>query len=108
MRAHDEEERRALRRFARWVAVLVVVASGGMGLALALGHVRVVLLIGAGHVVVSGALAGVWLPRLQRRRIEAEDHADPGSAARRRMKRLMGWTACALLVGSLILAAFLT
>ncbi|MFL5351953.1 RNA polymerase sigma factor [Archangium sp.] len=105
--AHDEEERRALRRFALWAAVQLVGVCGAMGLATALGHLRVALVLGAVQAIASGILAGIWLPRLQRRRIEAEERADPESAARRRAKRIVGWTACALTAGTLLLAAVL-
>lgn len=105
--AHDEEERRALRRFALWAAVHLALMCGAMGLATALGQIRLALVLGAVQAIASGSMAGIWLPRLQRRRIEAEDRGDPKSAARRRVKRIVGWTACVLMAGTLLLAAAL-
>ena len=108
--ARDDDERKGLRRL-RTVGIAVVLAfvmivslSARMfarGQMLAHGRWLAAGLIVA-YFATLFAMFEVWLPRIQRRRLEAEMREDPVSATRRRRRerigRIAGWSVTALLM----------
>lgn len=96
-RAHDDQERRELRRFMYASVATVIVTAIGFEL-----RARVTrsdwpdLLVFAGFTLVLASLHFVWLPRILRRRFEAEMREDPIRALARRQRErrgaAIGWT----------------
>lgn len=96
-RARDDEERAALRRFQRVAVAVVVVAAVGMQVAFVLTHSRwAPIAVFAAFIASLGWLYQVRLPRILRRRFEAEMREDPVAATRRRQRErfwaIVGWT----------------
>lgn len=95
--AHDDQERRELRRFKYAGMVTVIVTAIGFEV-----RSRVTtsdwpdLLVFAGFTLALASFHFVWLPRILQRRFEAEMRDDPVRAlARRRRERrgaIIGWT----------------
>lgn len=95
--AHDDQERRELRRFKYASIATVIVTAVGFEF-----RSRVTksdwpdLLIFAGFTLALASLHFVWLPRILRRRFEAEMRDDPSRAlaCRQRERRgaTIGWT----------------
>lgn len=95
--AHDDQERRDLRRFKNASAATVIVTAIGFEF-----RSRVTrsdwpdLLIFAGFTLALASLHFVWLPRILRRRFEAEMREDPIRALARRQRErrgaTIGWT----------------
>lgn len=105
--AYDDEERRALGRLKR-VNTLTTFA-GAFGIAAAPRFTESPagpILAFAGFIATLLAIHEIWLPRILRRRYDAEMRADPARAlsARRRERigKAIGWT-MALLVGGAVL-----
>ncbi len=95
--AYDDEERRALNRLKLVAVATTIAGAGGISVGLRLTHSPVGPLVAFSLFVLS--LAGiyeVWLPRILRRRYEAEMRADPilATAKRRRERRgkVLGWS----------------
>ncbi len=95
--AYDDEERHALKRFKR-VAILVAIGAAlGLRAGLAVTHSAVGPIVA--YAVFIGTLLvlyEVWLPRILRRRHDAEMRVDPVQARsarrRERMGKIVGWT----------------
>lgn len=95
--AHDDEERRALRRFtSASVATVLVTAIGFEIRARVTRNDWLDLLIFAGFTLALALLHFVWLPRILRRRFEAQMRDDPSRARARRQRErrgaTIGWT----------------
>ena len=95
--AYDDEERRALNHLKLVAVATTIAGAGGISVGLRLTHSPVGPLVAFSLFVLS--LAGiyeVWLPRILRRRYEAEMRADPilATAKRRRERRgqVLGWS----------------
>ena len=94
--ARDEEERKGIR-YVQMVAIAVVIAAAfGMPLARRLTHTYwATVVVFAALITSLVVIYEVWLPRILRRRLEAEMREDPVSASRRRrqerMWRIVGW-----------------
>jgi hypothetical protein len=107
--ARDEEERKGLRRL-QAVATAVVIAFAiavslfarmlAQGRMLTYGRWDAVGLVIAYYASLF-AIIEVWLPRMQRRRLEAEMREDPVAATRRRRRErlghVVGWSVAVLL-----------
>jgi len=96
--AIDEQERRGLMRYA-WVGIGVVLLWSAALLpviSLSQGSLPPMVAWLASFFAILAALAHLWLPRILRRRFEAEMRADPAAAARRRRRErqmaAFGWT----------------
>ena len=91
--AHDDQERRELRRFKYASIATVIVTSIGFEF-----RSRVTksdwpdLLVFAGFTLALASLHFVWLPRILRRRFEAEMREDPIRALARRQRERRGAT----------------
>ncbi|MBI1874496.1 MAG: sigma-70 family RNA polymerase sigma factor [Acidobacteria bacterium] len=95
--AHDDQERRALRRFKyAGVATVIVTAIGFEVRSRVTQSDWPDLLVFAGFTLALATLHFVWLPRILRRRFEAEMRENPirALAERRRERRgtIIGWT----------------
>jgi RNA polymerase sigma factor (sigma-70 family) len=96
--ARDDEERRGVRRFRIVASLTVAVFALGFSVGPEVTeHWRVWAVINfALFIMTLGALYRVWLPRILRRRFEAEMREDPvrATARRRRERRaaIIGWT----------------
>ena len=106
--ARDEEERRVLRRHTCVSVAAVLFWAAALPVAYSLTHMRWVGIVWfLGFLATLAVLQHVWLPRIVRRRMEAEMHEDPRRAmARRRTERrqaILGWT-LGIMFGSLGLA----
>jgi RNA polymerase sigma factor (sigma-70 family) len=95
--AGDDEERQALRLHT-WISVAAVLFWAAVLPAAYLIGRRPWVVIGwfVGFLVTLAVLQHVWLPRIVRRRMEAELRADPqGAVTRRRQERraaMLGWS----------------
>ncbi len=96
-RAHDDQERRGLRRF-QYASVATVIATA-IGFELRSRFTRSDwpdLLIFTGFTLALAVLHFVWLPRILKRRFEAEMREDPIRALDRRQRErrgaTIGWT----------------
>jgi RNA polymerase sigma factor (sigma-70 family) len=106
--ARDEDERRALRRHT-WVSIAAVLFwAAALPLAYSLTRMRWVAIVWfLCFLATLAVLQHVWLPRIVRRRMEAEMHEDPQQATARRRSELsqaiLGWM-LGIVFGSLGLA----
>jgi RNA polymerase sigma factor (sigma-70 family) len=100
--AYDDEERQALGRL-KFVAVLTVIAGVvGMKVGLNLTHSAVGPIVAFSLFFLSLlAIYELWLPRILKRRYEAEMRTDPVRALakrhRERILRILGWALAALI-----------
>ncbi len=91
--AHDDQERRELRRFMYVSVATVIVTSIGFELRSRVTESEWVdLLVFAGFTLALASLHFVWLPRILRRRFEAEMLEDPIRAVARRQRERRGAT----------------
>jgi RNA polymerase sigma factor (sigma-70 family) len=95
--ARDEDERRALRRHT-WVSIAAVLFwAAVLPVAYSLTRMKWVAIVWfLCFLATLAVLQHVWLPRIVRRRMEAEMHEDPQQATARRRTELrqaiLGWT----------------
>ena len=87
-RAVDEQERKALRRFARCGVIICTVAAFGFALSGFLVSVPVLIANQLWFAVSLSVMYMRWLPRITARRRAAEVAADPSAAERYRRERV--------------------
>ena len=95
--AHDDQERRELRRFTyASVATVIVTAVGFEVRSRVSRSAWLDLVVFAGFTLALASLHFVWLPRILRRRFEAEMRENPIRALVRRQRErrgaTVGWT----------------
>ena len=106
--AYDDEERRALGRLKRVNVLTTFAGAFGLAAALRLTESPAGPILAFGAVIATlFAIHEIWLPRILRRRYDAEMRADPARALRaRRRERIgkaIGWTMGLLAGGAALL-----